>query len=133
MKIILGRYKRLGMKAFTWLDAEFLMHIIHNRLSHCLSLSLFLHVSCIAHLRADFVYNMFICTSFNDSSRRRICTVAWLRLFVAGLSPQRKTSPCGICGWQSGTATILSPSTTASPSQYQSTIAQYSFICLYGI
>jgi hypothetical protein len=47
-------------------------------------------------------------------SRRPLTAEAWVHARV---------NPCGICGGQSGTGTVLSPSSSVFPSQYHSTVA----------
>jgi hypothetical protein len=54
------------------------------------------------------------------------------RLLTAETRISAQVSPCGICGWQSGTGTGFSPSPSDFPCQYRYTAAPYSLIYHLG-
>lgn len=58
-----------------------------------------------------------------EVSRRQLTTEALVRARI---------SSCGICGVQSGTGTVLSPSSSAFPYQFHSTGPPYPYI-IWGI
>jgi hypothetical protein len=55
------------------------------------------------------------------------CIGRLIPCFIAEVWCQSQTSRCGIYGGQSGTDTVLLPSTSVLPSQYYLTSAPYSY------
>jgi hypothetical protein len=72
------------------------------------------------------VLNLLVCTQarlghVNDELGRAMAQAVSRRLPTAEARVRSQVSQCGICGGQSGTGTVFSPSTSFFPCQFHST------------